>query len=598
MKLFLVVVANGLAGLSGGGDQSFAGSQMVQRIAAPAIALERNAYADVKEVQDNLMLMENHVNADVKDFEERMRTGNFPAPPAGMPSSFLETEPVEAADIHKIDPKLERIETDLEAFNQHLKQEADSASLAATAGADHTAPQPSLVHEPASFLERDHSPRHVLPLQSALHDEHPLPSAEQSDDREARTHAPNHDAPLESTLHDSPQTQQLGLDAAKALADLHAKIHAQTDRLQQQAQQHQSSLLETTRPRYENLRDADFSQGTARRLHHAEEQTLRAMGDKGDLGHMIQSMESTASDVLDKSVAREPSSLLELAARLKALQSRSTAEMVAKLQADTAVPSSLAELDAPGRTHNHVLEGLEDKLRLRSKVAAEKTKDALDKLRERTKAMDKNTKDEEIEAHRMEAEMKREAGDAVSMTPGSLLETAHRIAHRRSALQRSTDPENIEQEDEKMKALLATIQDTDKRFGTIPASLLEKDPEDEAPKEDEVHQELDAAAPRLKALKNYFKHEIGQYADTQDADSSLLQQGEAEPSGFLQRLHALLKQHALHTVGDARAQVDARANSLVEDSFGAAPVAPGPLPSSWLQAAAIDPAGRINLRKH
>merc|ERR1719440_199065 len=115
---------------------------MVQRIAAPAVALEQNAFNDVKQVQDNLMLMENHLQNDVAKFEQRMKTGNFPAP--GTPSSFLETD-VPVADIHKIDPKLEAIAKDLKQFNAHLKQEADDYAAKA-ANPAHVAPQ-------SSFLE-------------------------------------------------------------------------------------------------------------------------------------------------------------------------------------------------------------------------------------------------------------------------------------------------------------------------------------------------------------------------------------------------------------------------------------------------------------
>lgn len=535
----LVFVAEAVADLSGGGGQSFAGSNMVQRLAAPAIALERSAFGDVKEVQDNLMKMEDHLNRDVKDFEQRMKTGNFPQVSA-MPSSFLQSdEPDENGEIHSIDPKLERIAHELEAFHTHLKKEADSYAVRA-AEAVHKSPQPSSLHD------ADHLQQSFLETVS-MNDQQGGRRVTSTDQKSYHT------SPLQSFLHDveDPHSQTKGLDVAKALADLHAKLDAETAKLHMQAKHWMpSSLLESTAPQ---LSPDDYAK-----------MTLRELGIRGNIDEKLKDLEKKANHFLEKAV-----------------------------ESGKVVPSSFMEEGVPHQ--RHLLRAFEYNLEKKGKLAEKRTHDAMEALMARTHELDKTTKQDEEEARRIEAEMKKEADSAdstLSLDRSSLLETSpdslekqsqdmtdgteelsvdsHRNVGLSSFFQDDPgDTQDLEKEDSKMQELLADIQNTDKQFVTSPGSLIEEGfPLNEAQKQ------LDAAGPRLKELDQHFKHEIGQYADElqQDADSSLLQTGHGgavAPSGFMKG----------------------------EDSQGEQLKAPEPFQPSSLHAAAIDSTGSINLRK-
>jgi hypothetical protein len=545
----LLFVVEAVADLSGGGGQSFAGSTMVQRLAAPAIALERSAFGDVKEVQDNLMKMEDHLNGDVKDFEQRMKTGNFPQMPA-MPSSFLQSDEPDKKrndEIPSIDPKLERIAQELEAFNTHLKKEADSYVVQATE-ADHKRPQPSSLHD------ADHLQQSFLETVSM--------SGQQGGRRVTSADQKSyHISPLQSSLHDAedPHSQTTGIDVAKALVDLHAKLKAETTKLHVQAKKWMpSSLLESTAPQ---LSPDDYAK-----------MALRELGVKGNIDEKLKDLEKRANHFLEKAV-----------------------------ESEKVVPSSFLDQGAPHQ--RHLLRAFEDNLEKKGKLAEKRTHEAMEALMARTHELDKTTKQDEEEAHRIEAEMKKEADSADSslkVDRSSLLETSpdslekqiqdmtdgteesvdkHGNVGLSSFLQDDpSDTEDLEKEDSQMQELLADIQHTDKQFVTSPGSLIEEGfPLSEAQKQ------LDAAGPRLKELDQHFKHEIGQYADElqQDADSSLLQTGHrgvATPSAFMQEGENLMQERA-------------------EDSRGEQLKAPELFQPSLLQAAAIDSTGSINLRK-
>lgn len=336
--------------------------------------------------------------------------------------------------------------------------------------------------------------------------------------------------------------------------------------------------------------------------------TLREMGFRGNINDKLKELEEKANQFLEKSIE---------GGKIVAFE---------KLQTDPSLSSSFIEKGVPHQ--KHMLQAFEDKLEKRGKLAEERTHKAIETLLAKTHELDKTTKEDETEARRIEAEMKKEAAGAestLSLTRNSLLETTPdsidtqikkmSVAKRRDVGQSSFLQDNpydsqepdLEYEDSKMQELLADIQNTDKQFDAGPGSFLERGyPENEAQKQ------LDAAGPRLKELDQHFKHEIGQYADDlqQDEDSSLLQterEGAVEPSGFMMRLKALMQEHKENSQKEpieavssdgVHAPTDAPATDLAKDAnFGAAPVAPEPLQPSWLQAAPTDSTGSVNLRK-
>lgn len=336
--------------------------------------------------------------------------------------------------------------------------------------------------------------------------------------------------------------------------------------------------------------------------------TLREMGFRGNINDKLKELEEKANQFLEKSIE---------GGKIVAFE---------KLQTDPSLSSSFIEKGVPHQ--KHMLQAFEDKLEKRGQLAEERTHKAIETLLAKTYELDKTTKEDETEAQRIEAEMKKEAAGAestLSLTRNSFLETRPdsidtqikkmSVANRRDVGQSSflqdypydSQEPDLEYEDSKMQELLADIQNTDKQFDAGPGSFLERGyPENEAQKQ------LDAAGPRLKELDQHFKHEIGQYADDlqQDADSSLLQterEGAIEPSGFMMRLKALMQEHKENSQQEpieavssdgVHAPSDAPAKDLAKDAnFGAAPVAPEPLQPSWLQAAPTDSTGSVNLRK-
>lgn len=360
----------------------------------------------------------------------------------------------------------------------------------------------------------------------------------------------------------------------EASAD-HAEFAAKTAELHTQAKRRTpSSLLDSTAPQ---LSPDDYAK-----------MTLREMGFRGNINQKLKELEEKANHFLEKSIEGRKIAVFE------------------KLQADPSLSSSLMEEGGPHQ--KRMLQAFENNLAKRGNLAEERTRQAMEALLTKTHELDKTTKEDEMEAHRIEAEMKEEADGAestLSLNRNSLLETlpdsidtqsktmAHRteersIANRRDAGQSSflqDDPNDsqepdLEQEDSKMQELLADVKNTDRLFDTDtgPESFLERGfPGNEA------QRQLDAAGPRLKELDQHFKHEIGQYADElqQDADSSLLQTG-----------HEAIGSDGVH------APIGAPASDLAQDAnFGAAPVAPEALLPSWLHAAPIDSTRSVSLRK-
>jgi len=284
------VAANVLAGGQQAGAQMFAGSQMVQRIAAPAIALQREAFGDVKEVQDTLMQEENHLNADVQDFERRMKTGNFPPPPAGMPSSFLEEgAPDSFADL---DAKLKALEEKTKA--ELAKLQSDTAA-------------------PSSFVEEG-APDSFADLDAKLKALEEKTKAElaklQSD-----TAAPS------SFVEEGAPDSFADLDAK--LKALEEKTKAELAKLQSDTAA-PSSFVEEGAP--DSFADIDA------KLKALEEKT------KAELAK-LQSDTAAPSSFVEEGA---PDSFADIDAKLKALEEKTKAEL-AKLQSDTAAPSSFVE---------------------------------------------------------------------------------------------------------------------------------------------------------------------------------------------------------------------------------------------------------------
>merc|ERR1719265_967432 len=81
---------------------------------------EKETFQDVHKVQTDLKALQDNLKIRLAKFDQRMKTGNFPAPPAGMEMSLLQTQDEPVNNFAGLD----KVQARLQALQQKIQQQA------------------------------------------------------------------------------------------------------------------------------------------------------------------------------------------------------------------------------------------------------------------------------------------------------------------------------------------------------------------------------------------------------------------------------------------------------------------------------------------